>query len=81
MYSMPHFSFTITGLPVRPFRNGFGFSGKLYSRYGEALTLVVVTFLFRHFQCLLYTALDARPIEIFYMRLLTFPLGSTNCAK
>ena len=27
LYSIPHFSFTITGFPVRPFRNGLGFSG------------------------------------------------------
>lgn len=27
---MPHFSFTITGFPVRPFRKGFGFRGKLW---------------------------------------------------
>jgi len=27
LYSMPHFSFAITGLPVRSLRNGFGFTG------------------------------------------------------
>ena len=26
LYSIPHFSFTITSLPVRPVRNGFGFT-------------------------------------------------------
>ena len=26
---MPHFSFTITGLPVRPFKNGLGFTGNV----------------------------------------------------
>lgn len=27
LYSMPHFSFTITGFPVSSFKNGFGFTG------------------------------------------------------
>lgn len=27
LYSIPHLSFTITGLPVSPFKNGFGFKG------------------------------------------------------
>ena len=32
LYSIPHFNFTITGLPVKPLRNGFGFSGIACSR-------------------------------------------------
>ena len=27
LYSIPHFSFTITGFPVSSFKNGFGFTG------------------------------------------------------
>ena len=27
LYSMPHFSLTMTGLPVKSFRNGFGLTG------------------------------------------------------
>lgn len=27
LYSMPHFSFTMTGLPVSSFKNGFGLTG------------------------------------------------------
>ena len=27
LYSMPHFSFAITGLPVRSLRKGFGLTG------------------------------------------------------
>lgn len=30
MYSIPHFSFTITGFPVSPFRNGLGLRGRLW---------------------------------------------------
>ena len=30
LYSIPHFNLTTTGLPVRPFRNGLGFSGIAY---------------------------------------------------
>lgn len=29
MYSIPHFSFTITGFPVSPLRKGFGLRGRL----------------------------------------------------
>ena len=27
LYSIPHFNLTITGLPVRPLKKGFGFKG------------------------------------------------------
>lgn len=27
LYSIPHFNFTMTGLPVKSFRKGFGFTG------------------------------------------------------
>ena len=27
LYSIPHLSFTMIGLPVNPFRKGFGFTG------------------------------------------------------
>ncbi|KAH9413427.1 hypothetical protein DERP_007903 [Dermatophagoides pteronyssinus] len=29
LYSIPHFNLTIIGLPVKPFRNGFGFNGNV----------------------------------------------------
>ena len=32
LYSIPHFSFTMTGLPVRPFKNGFGLTGTVCRR-------------------------------------------------
>ncbi len=31
LYSMPHLSFTTTGLPVRSFRKGFGLTGTVCS--------------------------------------------------
>lgn len=27
LYSIPHFNFTMTGLPVKSFKKGFGFTG------------------------------------------------------
>lgn len=32
LYSIPHLSFTITGLPVRPLRKGLGFKGIIVCR-------------------------------------------------
>lgn len=32
LYSMPHLSFTTTGLPVKSFRNGFGLTGTVCTR-------------------------------------------------
>jgi hypothetical protein len=37
LYSWPHLSFTITGLPTRELRNGFGFIGipAIVNEYGD----------------------------------------------
>ena len=36
LYSIPHFSFTITGFPVRSFRNGFGLTGTVCTGHASS---------------------------------------------